>query len=325
MTDAPRRRWALGLCLLAIVVLLWVASGFFVNAMGDEYTKPTFVTYLNTSLMCIYLPLGLHKHKYKQSQDSAEQKPFSISQTAKLSGLFFVLWFTSNLLNNASYYYTTVQSATIISCSSSFFTLLIGAYIGVEHFSLSKVGPLLISIGGIALITREDTNLVTAPPHSLWGNFLALGSAFLYGVYTTLLKRQVGAETNLNTQLFFGFVGVFTLVGLWPLIVVLDWFGIEGFELPPTQRVIGLLALNGLAIMVSDFCWVRSMLLTSPLVVSVGLSATIPLSMLGEMLIYRRYISLLYVFGAALVGYSFWAINQSEASDESEERYAQSR
>nr|UJH94424.1 ST.2 [Starmerella bombicola] len=309
---APNSQWALGLSLLGVVVFLWVASGFLVNAMTEEYLKPYFVTYLNTSLTSLYLPWGWHQRRHSPTK-------FSVYQTAKLSFLFFVLWFASNLLNNASYYYTTVQSATIISCSSSFFTLIIGAYVGVERMSIPKIAPLLITAVGIVLITNQDSHLVSAPPRAFLGNMLSLGSAFLYGVYTTLLKRQVGQESNLNTKLFFGFVGLFTLVGLWPFVILLDYLNIETFSLPPSSKIWVLLALNGAAIMVSDFCWVLSMLMTSPLVVSVGLSATIPLSMFGEAVLYHRRVSLVYLLGASLVGYSFWVINNSEEQDASGE------
>lgn len=302
--SAPPQ-WYLGLTLLSVVVVLWVASGFFMSEMADLYTKPYFVTYINTSLMSLYLPLGLRNH-------NASQHKFSVIGTAKLSLIFFVLWFLSNLLSNAGYYYTTVQSATIISCSSSFFTLIIGAYFGVERFALSKLGPLLISACGIALITSQDGREVTAPSFAMLGNTFAFGSAILYGFYTTLLKRQVGDERNLNTKLFFGFVGVYTLLGLWPMVYLLDYFNIEKFALPPSPKIWWLLCLNGVVIIISDFCWVLSTLMTSPLLVSVGLSATIPLSMLGEVVFHHRYASPPYLIGALLVGYSFYAINASE-------------
>lgn len=303
MSTHPQ--WFLGLTLLGVVVVLWVASGFFMSEMADVYTKPYFVTYINTSLMSLYLPLGLRNHNHAQHK-------FTIRETAKLSLVFFVLWFSSNLLNNASYYYTTVQSATIISCSSSFFTLVIGTYFGVERFTLSKLAPLLISFLGIALITSQDSRKVTAPSFAVLGNIFAFGSAVLYGFYTTLLKKQVGEESNLNTKLFFGFVGVYTLAGLWPLICLLDYFGVETFALPPSPKIWWLLALNGVTIIISDFCWVLSTLMTSPLLVSVGLSATIPLSMLGEVVFHHRYASPLYLMGAVLVAYSFYTINVSE-------------
>jgi solute carrier family 35 protein F5 len=61
------------------------------------------------------------------------------------------------------------------------------------------------------------------------------------------------------------------------------------------------------------------MLLTTPLVVTVGLSLTIPLSLIGEVFQYGQYSSFLYWIGAAVVVLSFVFINH-ESHDEDEER-----
>lgn len=57
------------------------------------------------------------------------------------------------------------------------------------------------------------------------------------------------------------------------------------------------------------------MLLTTPLVVTVGLSLTIPLSLIGEMVQYGQYSSFVYWVGAAVVFVSFLFINK-ESRDE---------
>jgi solute carrier family 35 protein F5 len=51
------------------------------------------------------------------------------------------------------------------------------------------------------------------------------------------------------------------------------------------------------------------MLLTTPLVVTVGLSLTIPLSLVGQMLLSSQYASAVYWLGAVAVVLSFLFIN----------------
>ena len=63
-------------------------------------------------------------------------------------------------------------------------------------------------------------------------------------------------------------------------------------------------------------CWAYSMLLTSPLIVTVGLSLTIPLSLVGQIILDRQYSSLMYWFGAAIVFVSFIFINREESKDD---------
>lgn len=316
-----QRRWTVGLVFLAIVVTLWVASGFMVNAISIEYSKPCFITYCNTATFVVYLAPTTWKlyraGHYEQvpevpELDNKSAQRMTVKETAVLASQFSMLWYLSNLFNNTSYIYTTVASATILSCTSSFFTLIVGSMFGIERLTVSKLGALLVSIVGIWVITAADHQNQGAPESALLGNLLALGGALLYGVYTTLLKVKVGDETRLDVKLFLGFVGLFNLIALWPFLILLDISGIEGFGLPSSSWVWTLLVLNAVSTLVSDFSWVLAMLMTSPLVVTVGLSATIPISMLGDRIINGHYGSLLYCFGALLVGWAFFSINREE-------------
>jgi solute carrier family 35 protein F5 len=62
------------------------------------------------------------------------------------------------------------------------------------------------------------------------------------------------------------------------------------------------------------------MLLTTPLVVTVGLSLTIPLSLVGQIILQRQYASVLYWIGAAIVFLSFLIVNhESKGHDEKDQ------
>lgn len=69
------------------------------------------------------------------------------------------------------------------------------------------------------------------------GDSMAAFSAIMYGVYTIVMKKQVGDESRVNMQLFFGLVGLFNLFLLWPGFVILHLTGIEPFALPETKKV----------------------------------------------------------------------------------------
>ena len=47
-------------------------------------------------------------------------------------------------------------------------------------------------------------------------------------------------------SLFFGFVGAFNVILLWPFAFVLDFFKIEKLGLPHSNRVVVSLLVNGL-------------------------------------------------------------------------------
>lgn len=74
--------------------------------------------------------------------------------------------------------------------------------------------------------------------------------------------------------------------------------------------------MNSATSFVSDLCWAYAMLLTSPLVVTVGLSLTIPLSLVGQMVLDKQYSSPTYWIGAGIVFLSFLFINHESKEDE---------
>ena len=261
------------------------------------------------------------------SDSSIPQEDLNVNiyETAKLSFQFIVLWFSANFVTNASLSYTSVASQTILSSTSSFFTLIIGFMAAVERINQNKIMGILLSFAGVMIVTKADTD-ENNPNNDksawiiFWGNILALSGALLYGVYTILLKLKITVpnskkERNLNTHLFFGFVGLFCLVFLWPLLIALHYLEIEKFEAPPTSSVTWLIVSNAAITFVSDFCWCNAVLLTSPLTVTVGLSMTIPLAMVGDWVFKEFELNMLYIFGASIVTIGFLIINRDEEED----------
>ncbi|KAF9914685.1 hypothetical protein BX616_007777 [Lobosporangium transversale] len=273
-----------------------------------------------------------------------EEPPLTYHEIAELSFTFCILWFAANWATNASLAYTTVASSTILASMSGFFTLAIGAILKTETFSVFKLIAVCASVAGVALVSEsdrgesgtnnfmfsvfetasaglaEDSAKPTSPSAPLFGDFLALMSAMFYGCYTVLLKLRIQNESRVNMSLFFGFVGLFNIVLLWPMFGVLHWTGIEPFELPSDTKVIWMIGVNAIVgTFVSDYLWLLSMLMTSPLVVTLGLSLTIPLALLGDVLGYGRVLGAAYWIGAGLVLAGFFGVNGVALSEQNEE------
>ncbi|KAL4741946.1 hypothetical protein BDV11DRAFT_42125 [Aspergillus similis] len=397
---AGTARKTLGICLLLIVVILWTASNFLASTIfaDDTYSKPFFVTYLNTSIFI--LPLltivssrfwslfragklyqvqsfeNLLQH-FDSNYSSAESErilghdhgtgpgaenghgqdgsgawsatrrgslgkghgkgKLGLKETAKLSFHFCLLWFTANYFSMACLQFTTVGSTTILTSTSGVWTLIFGAMLRVEKFTGRKFLGVIASLLGIILISRVDLSATddanpdhdgsgsTFPPKSAGeialGDAMAAFSAVMYGVYTVVLKRQVGDESRVNMQLFFGLVGVFNMFLLWPGFVLLHLTGVERFALPDTRRVWMIILINALSSLLSDICWAYAMLLTSPLVVTVGLSLTIPLSLVGQIFLQGEYATPLYWVGATVVFVSFLVVNHENQPQEAVQGY----
>ncbi|KAI6084787.1 hypothetical protein F4821DRAFT_242311 [Hypoxylon rubiginosum] len=251
----------------------------------------------------------------------------SFLETAKFSLEFCMIWFLGNYFASACLEYTSVGSVTILTSTSSVWTLVFCAVMRIEAFSVRKLVGVLASLAGIVLIstvdlsgTDNDDNRGNFPHKSQQqiaiGDSMALFSAVIYGLYVVVMKVRIGNEERINMPLFFGLVGVFNVIFLWPLFVILHFTGIEPFELPPSGNIWAIIMLNSISSFISDISWAYAMLLTTPLVVTVGLSLTIPLSLIGEMIQYAQYSSFVYWIGAAIVLLSFIFINHESQDDE---------
>ncbi|GAA5809764.1 hypothetical protein MFLAVUS_003177 [Mucor flavus] len=329
------------------------------NSLFGEmnYNKPFLVTYLNTATFSFYLiPLLFKRTKKSTKQQLPSEynkllnddlEPVNYSailqstnsnttmsphhklstyDTIKLSLAFCILWFLANYTTNASLAYTTVGSSTILASMSGLFTLGIGALFKVEKLNLLKIFAVFISLIGVSLVSYSDHlsgdeeepfNTVPAP---LIGDLLALLGAVFYGCYTTLLKFKIGSEDRIDLPLFFGFVGAFNVLLLWPILPLLNYIGLETFEIPSSPILWIVILLNAfIGTFLSDYLWLLSMLMTSPLVVTLGISLTIPLALIGDICFKGFMPSLQYSIGACLVVLGFLAVN-TDAMNEAKEK-----
>jgi len=250
----------------------------------------------------------------------------TLRATAKLALEFCILWFSANYFAAACLEYTTVASSTILASTSSIWTLICGSLLRVERFTVPKLCGVCASLAGVILISLVDVSGETdenrgsfphkSPRELAIGDVMAFVSAVLYGFYAVFMKKRIGDESRVNMPLFFGLVGLWNTFLLWPGFFVLHFTGVETFEMPPTKRILTIVLVNSASSLVSDFCWAYSMLLTSPLIVTVGLSLTIPLSLVGQIVLDGQYASIWYWVGAAIVVLSFIFINREDRRDE---------
>ncbi|EPB92367.1 hypothetical protein HMPREF1544_00665 [Mucor circinelloides 1006PhL] len=325
-----------------------------------EYNKPFLVTYLNTATFSFYLiPLLFKKwrHARHSTQDimasptdentnnvaansisTTSHHKLSTYDTIKLSLEFCILWFIANYTTNASLAYTTVGSSTILASMSGLFTLGIGAIFKVEKMNLIKILAVFVSLIGVSLVSYSDHlsggddiidkdplladqgRYLSSIPAPLIGDILALLGAIFYGCYTTLLKLRIGSEDRIDMSLFFGFVGAFNVLLLWPMIPILNYIGLETFQLPMNATLWVIILLNAfIGTFLSDYLWLLSMLMTSPLVVTLGISLTIPLALIGDIVFKGFMPGVKYSIGALLVVAGFLAVN-TDAMQEAKEK-----
>lgn len=180
----------------------------------------------------------------------------TVKQVAKIALLFCLLWFVGNLSYQEALSNTKAGIVNILSCSSGLFTLILAAVFPAnsgDRFTLSKFLAVSMSILGVVVITSTDQQKVQNyfPPGAVW----SILGAFFYAAYIVLLRRKVDNEDRIDIPMFFGFVGLFNLVLMWPGFVLLHYTKVEEFQWPSHQQWL-LLVGNGLiGTVLSELLW----------------------------------------------------------------------
>ena len=106
-------------------------------------------------------------------------------------------------------------------------------------------------------------------------------AALFYGIYTTILKKRIPAEEEKDFKFshFLGMVGLFNFVLIIPLFFVFNATGYETFEWPNREAIISMTLNAIIGTVISDYCWAKSVVLLGPLVTTLGIALTIPVSM----------------------------------------------
>ncbi|KAI6145826.1 hypothetical protein BKA82DRAFT_4161769 [Pisolithus tinctorius] len=347
LKDFATSNYTIGICLLLVVVILSTLSNFVTQYMFvGGYQKPFLITYTSTSAFTCYLiPFYLRRlrDRYEDisyqplaqdipSEPNSSDFQCSYNETSRLTpqetawlALYFsFLWFTANWSFNAALSYTSVASATVLSSMSGIFTLVVGRVFHVEAIAMVNIGAVLLSFGGVVLVSFSDSSQdpgpysMTGPFHLLLviGDILALLSALLYAIYMILLKVKIREESRIDMQLFFGFVGLFNIFLCWPIGLLLHIFGVERLELPNTRQTLVAIIVNMFITLSSDYIYVIAMLKTTPLVATIGLSLTIPLAITGDFFLGKPAAAQV-VIGALFVLFGFIVVGAENAKEES--------
>lgn len=244
------------------------------------------------------------------TSSKASLPPLTLKETAFIGFFAYLLYFWSNYLTTMSFGLTSAGSASILASTCGFFTLLFGRIAGVEKLTFMRIVAVIISIGGVIVLGKsefahQDTKVI--------GNIFSLCGSCLYGIYSVYLKRATIDESRISMLTLFAFVGFFTMIGSWPFFFIFHYTGIEPFALPGTWELYGYIAINIIfGSLIPNYLWNVAFLYTSQLVVAIGLSFTIPLTLLGEYLLRDTPVTWYKMASAGCIMLGFAIVNLVE-------------
>lgn len=260
---------------------------------------------------------------------------------------------SANLLFNVSLQLTSVSACTIISSSSAVWTLLFSAWRLGEPLTLARIASVVCGTAGVVTVvwssqrTEDDTHGrgwggggwrdehhllsrgLSLDSHTAvgWrvpdtldaasvGNLGMLLSALCYGAYTVQLRREVPSEKTAPLPFLFGLMGLSVLL-LTPLALgVLHLAGVERFA-PPPAAALGVVMGNALlGTVLANVLLARATMLTSPLVVVVGLSLSIPVAVASDVMRGRAELSKALLGGGVAVWVAFLGVAASEGTSD---------
>eukprot|EP00466_Bigelowiella_natans_P009514 jgi/Bigna1/55457/estExt_Genewise1Plus.C_600053 len=323
------KRWALGVLCIVSVAVIWAGASVLVQFIFEKesFRRPFFLTYLCNSLFAINLPIwyvGL-RMGYVSDVPTGLSAVFDYVnirngtvytkvEIARTSALICPLWFLANWSYNESLAMTSVTSSTVISNTSTLWTFVLSICVLGEGFSWWKVGGVLLCLGGNVLTTFGDSTRSNAA-ETAWGDVVCMFSAFMYGVYTVCIRWKIPDESAVSLPLFFGFLGLINMIMLAPVVIALNYTGVETLY-SVTAETIGLIVAKGiLDNVVSDYLWALGVLLTTPTVATIGLSLTIPLAIISDLFLNAILPTVSSIGAAILVVAGFLAINLASSND----------
>jgi solute carrier family 35 protein F5 len=273
-----------------------------------NFQRPFFLTYVSNSLFVVWLPLlalrsslrplpgtkeNLPSDTTNQFSDPGLSLSTAVAPTApvpiysniyvlKVAALISFIWFAAQGSYNWSLAGTSVAASTILSNTSSMFTLTIGVLFLKKHLHWLHLIGITLQITGSAVLAA---GVSSSSRETVWGTLVCLVSALLYGIYASMFKAWIPSDSaSISLAQVFGYIGLFNLVFLLPVVVALHFTGHEDLS-AVTPTVFLWLLMKGFGDnFLSDWLWGKAIQLTSPTVATVGISLTIPMAMVGDWL-----------------------------------------
>lgn len=342
-----------GLVFIVAVAIIWAASSILVQyAYTDgNFHSPFLVTYIGVSLFTLWLlpmPRWLSKtdntndtnyqsisleeeagqnvqeqqmttnassDELDHSSSSHHVHPWNSEDHRKAAMKIAPVWFLANWTYNASLAYTSITSSTVLASTGSIFTFLFALLMKEERFTMYKFGGVALGVTGSIITALQDgaaSDERRLSAREIWGDTLGVISAVGYGAYavqTCVLCPK--NESLYSMRMLLGYIGLYNLVILFPIVVYICIDDSAQLQ----WHILASLMVKGLFDNVlSDYMWLRAVVLTSPTTATVGLGLTIPLAFISDISFENKTLTVNQGIGALAVLVGFVLVNMGANS-----------
>lgn len=211
---------------------------------------------------------------------SVKLPPLTLLQTARISFVFFVLYFLSNFLLNFALGGGPVSKISNLISTSGFFTLLIGYFWRVEEMSVLRLGAVVLSLIATVFTVVRGFSLTGEVTRA---SLFALTSAIAYGCYSIYLKVVTKDESRVSMPILFGFVGLYTMLLVVPAALIAHVTGFNTFPTPSPDIIVNIVLNALVGGLLPNYMWNVAFAFTTPLIVAIGLSFSTPLGLLSSL------------------------------------------
>jgi solute carrier family 35, member F5 len=262
---------------------------------------------LNTSLQ------SEEGNEFEVLSESLESLPWTEGDHLRTALCIAPVWFVANWTYNASLVYTSVTSSTVLASTGSLFTFLFAVLTHDEDFRAIKLLGVILGVVGSLVTTLNDSSssddaLLSSSSSRFWGDVLGLISAIGYGMYAIQTRVYCPNDESLySMSTLLGYIGLCNFLVLSPIALYLLLSGTATL----TWTVVGFLTIKGLFDNVlSDYLWLRAVILTNATTATVGLGLTIPLAFASDLFMGKDgVLSTEQVAGALTVLVGFVLVN----------------
>lgn len=310
--TVPRR--AMGFLMLGGTMILWVASSVTIQMVfeGVHFEKPVFVTLFNSaSSVSLLLPrlarrCGSGARSGSEIVNEMKEKDMRHKTTVlgvlRLSGTVGLLWLCAQWIFNLSLLYTSVATNTVLSSTASVFTFFFSLLICRDPFRWCSFSAALFSFAGCMMVSLQSPRNTTesAVTNSVFGDCLTLISAAMFALVSVMLRKLAPREFDLS--FFMGMNGLLA-IGLSPgVLYAANRYGLEQYRTPTGNALLALTVNAVLGSTCANYLYTSALLMLSPLVTTVCMSLSIPISALTDEIVMRQHrFSVGWLVGASLV------------------------